>query len=43
MTSEAFLIICDYLNSKGYQIIAENYDATAYLLDADDLMIGSHK
>lgn len=38
MSSEQFMFICDHLNAHGYQIIAESYDATAYLLDPKDLI-----
>jgi FkbM family methyltransferase len=38
MSSDQFLQICNHLNSYGYQIIAESYDATAYLLDPSDLV-----
>lgn len=38
MSSEQFILICNHLNSQGYQIIAESYDATAYLLDPNDLV-----
>jgi FkbM family methyltransferase len=38
MSSEQFMLICDHLNAHGYQIIAESYDATAYLLDPNDLI-----
>ena len=38
MSSENFTAVCSYLNSFGYQIIAESYDATAYLLDPADLI-----
>jgi len=37
MSTGKFMQLCRYLNSKGYQIIAESYDATAYILDPDDL------
>ena len=37
MSPQKFLEVCTYLNAKGYQIIAESYDATAYLLDPQDL------
>ncbi len=33
-----FLEICRRLNLNGYQIVAESYDATAYLLDPNDLI-----
>jgi len=36
MSSEQFMSISDHLNAHGYQIIAESYDATAYLLDPKD-------
>lgn len=38
MLPENFLQVCEYLNSNGYQIIAESYDATAYLIDVNDLI-----
>jgi len=38
MSSEKFMRVCNHLNSYGYQIIAESYDATAYLLDPNDLI-----
>jgi FkbM family methyltransferase len=38
MSPENFTAVCSYLNSFGYQIIAESYDATAYLLDPVDLV-----
>ncbi len=38
MSPEKFLKVCEYLNSKGYQIIAESYDATAYHINANDLI-----
>jgi FkbM family methyltransferase len=38
MTLDNFMAVCCHLNSFGYQIIAESYDATAYLLDPADLM-----
>ena len=38
MTLKDFMEICGELNSSGYQIIAESYDATAYLLDPNDLI-----
>lgn len=38
MPTEDFKNLCSYLNSFGYQIIAESYDATAYLLDPNDLI-----
>jgi FkbM family methyltransferase len=38
MTHVQFLTVCERLNSYGYQIIAESYDATAYLLDPNDLI-----
>lgn len=37
MSASSFVSICNHLNSFGYQIIAESYDATAYLLDPIDL------
>ena len=38
MTKSQFTDICAHLNLCGYQIIAESYDATAYLLDPNDLI-----
>jgi FkbM family methyltransferase len=38
MSPDQFMKICNHLNSYGYQIIAESYDATAYLLDPSDLV-----
>ena len=38
MSLENFTAVCSHLNSFGYQIIAESYDATAYLLDPSDLV-----
>lgn len=38
MSPEKFMEVCIHLNSFGYQIVAENYDATAYLLDPADLV-----
>jgi len=38
MSFEQFMRVCNYLNSFGYQIIAESYDVTAYLLDPNDLV-----
>ena len=38
MSFEQFMIISDHLNAHGYQIIAQSYDATAYLLDPNDLI-----
>jgi len=38
MSPESFMAVCSHLNSFGYQIIAESYDATAYLLDPADLV-----
>ena len=38
MSRENFTAICAHLNSFGYQIIAESYAATAYLLDPNDLI-----
>lgn len=38
MSTDNFKIVCNYLNSFGYQIFAESYDATAYLLDPNDLI-----
>jgi hypothetical protein len=36
MDKDKFLHLCNYLNSFGYQIFLESYDATAYLLDPLD-------
>lgn len=38
MSFDQFKQICNHLNSYGYQIIAESYDVTAYLLDPNDLV-----
>jgi FkbM family methyltransferase len=38
MSPENFMAVCNHLNSCGYQIIAESYDATAYILDPSDLV-----
>jgi len=38
MEKSDFLEICRRLNLNGYQIVAESYDATAYLLDPNDLI-----
>lgn len=38
MSPEKFMEVCSHLNSFGYQIIAESYDATAYLLNPADLV-----
>lgn len=38
MSSNDFIKVCNHLNSFGYQIIAESYDATAYLLNPTDLV-----
>lgn len=38
MSFDQFKQVCNYLNSYGYQIIAESYDVTAYLLDPNDLV-----
>jgi hypothetical protein len=38
ISSEQFMLICDHLNAHGYQIIVESNDATAYLLDPNDLV-----
>lgn len=38
MPQSNFLEVVERLNSNGYQIIAESYDATAYLLDPKDLV-----
>jgi len=38
MSSDSFMKVCNHLNLHGYQIIAESYDATAYLLDPSDLI-----
>jgi FkbM family methyltransferase len=39
MSLQKFKHVCDYLNKMGYQIVAESYDVTAYLLDPNDLLI----
>ena len=38
MSPENFASVCKNLNSLGYQVIADSYDATAYLLDSSDLV-----
>lgn len=38
MSEKNFTEIIDLLNSHGYQVIAETYDATAYLLNPEDLI-----
>jgi FkbM family methyltransferase len=38
MSPDDFMRVCTHLNSFGYQIIAESYDATAYLLEPGDLI-----
>jgi FkbM family methyltransferase len=38
MSKSQFSEICRRLNLSGYQIIAESYDATAYILDPNDLI-----
>jgi len=38
MSFEQFEKVCKHLNSCGYQIIAETYDVTAYILDPSDLV-----
>ncbi len=38
MTEDKFNKVCKHLNSFGYQLIAESYDATAYLLKPSDLI-----
>lgn len=38
MPESNFIEVVERLNSQGYQIIAESYDATAYLLDPKDLI-----
>jgi FkbM family methyltransferase len=38
MSQEEFSNLCSHLNKYGYQIIAESYDATAYLLNPEDLI-----
>lgn len=38
MSFDQFMQVCNYLNSYGYQIVAESYDVTAYLLDPNDLV-----
>lgn len=38
MSQEQLMKVCNHLNGFGYQIIAESYDITAYLLDPNDLI-----
>jgi hypothetical protein len=38
MSESNFIEIVERLNSYGYQIMAESYDATAYLLHPKDLI-----
>jgi FkbM family methyltransferase len=38
MSESNFIEVVERLNAYGYQIIAESYDATAYLLDPKDLV-----
>jgi FkbM family methyltransferase len=38
MSGSDFTNLCNHLNSFGYQVIAESYDATAYLLNPSDLV-----
>jgi hypothetical protein len=38
LSQSQLLTVCSRLNSFGYQIIAESFDATAYLLDPGDLV-----
>lgn len=38
MSAEKFMQVCHHLNANGYQIIADSYDATAYVLDPNDLI-----
>ncbi|MDA7541810.1 FkbM family methyltransferase [Gammaproteobacteria bacterium] len=38
MSNNDFINLCNHLNSFGYQVIAESYDATAYLLNPSDLI-----
>lgn len=38
MSFDQFMHVCNYLNSYGYQIVAESYDVTAYLLEPNDLV-----
>jgi FkbM family methyltransferase len=38
MSRDEFLEVCKLLNANGYQIITESYDATAYLLNPNDLV-----
>jgi len=38
MPSDKFMALCQSLNKNGYQVITESYDATAYIIDADDLI-----
>lgn len=37
-SEDDFMKICTFLNSHGYQVIADSYDATAYKLFASDLV-----
>ena len=38
MSKNQFNEVCSILNSNGYQIVTESYDATAYQLNSDDLV-----
>lgn len=38
MSKDELLEVCKHLNANGYQIITESYDATAYLLNPNDLL-----
>jgi hypothetical protein len=38
MSKNQFNEACSILNSNGYQIVTESYDATAYQLNSDDLV-----
>jgi len=38
MSNDDFINVCNHLNSFGYQIITESYDATAYLIEPSDLI-----
>jgi FkbM family methyltransferase len=38
MSEKNFIDVISLLNSHGYQVIAETYDATAYLLNPNDLI-----
>jgi FkbM family methyltransferase len=38
-SKEAFMSMCDFLNQHGYQVIGDSYDATAYKLDSNELLL----